>query len=264
MPICRLCLEDRLLRISHFLPAAIYNQLRAPHERNSNPVLMTGEAAIATSRQITDHLLCGDCEQRFSRLGEAWVLGSMHRPNGFRLQDVVAALQPIGSNAEFAYYSTAGIAGIDMDALVYFAMSVFWRASAHRWKDFSGERMGGIDLGPYEEHIRRFLLGGCFPDHTVVLVSIWPTREVIPAAHTPRRGRALGYHAFNFLIPGIEFKLLTGRQIPDLMRKACSQMSPERFLFSSTRVIDDMMGAFTRLAESGQPSRGLLEMVRRR
>ena len=263
MPICKLCQQDRELRDSHFLPAAIYAQLRAAGQQNPNPVLMTNRVAVATSRQITDRVLCGDCEQRFSRLGEAWVLANMYRPDGFRLQDAVAALQPVQSNNDFAYYSTAGVAGINMDALIYFGMSVFWRASAHRWRNVSGVVMDGIELGPYEETIRRFLLGDSFPADTVALVSIWPTRNVMPAAHTPRRGRAPDCHAFNFLIPGVEFKLLTGGRIPDLLRRMCSNTSRERFIFSSTRIVDDTMSAFMRLAETGRPSRGLQEMTKR-
>jgi hypothetical protein len=108
--------------------------------------------------------------------------------------------------------------------LVYFALSMFWRASAHTWRNVSGF-MEGIELGPFEESIRRFLLGNEFPADTVILVSVWPTRDILPAAYTPRRGRAHGYHCFNFLIPGLEFKLLTGRQIPRSC-EPCARMHP--------------------------------------
>ncbi len=111
-------------------------------------------------------------------------------------------------------------------------LSVFWRAAAHTWRNMSGP-MEGIDLGPFEEPIRRFLLGGPFPSNPVVLVSVWPTRDVLPAAYTPRRGRAPGWHVFNFLIPGLEFRLLTGRQIPRELRGMCSFASAEKFIFSA-------------------------------
>jgi hypothetical protein len=262
MPLCKLCREDRQLRESHFLPAAVYAQLRENSQQNPNPVLMTSRISLTTSRQITGRVLCAECEERFSRLGETWVLANMARLEGFPIQEALAATKPIAANENFAYYSTAGILAINMDALAYFALSMFWRASAHTWRNVSG-LMEGIELGPYEEAIRHFLLGDRFPADTVILVSIWPTKDVLPAAYTPRRGRAPGYHCCNFLIPGLEFKLLTGRAIPEVLRAACSYASADRFVFSAMSVIADTMESFTQLLSTSCPSRVLREIERR-
>jgi hypothetical protein len=189
------------LRESHFLPAAVYAQLRAGSEQNPNPVLVSSRISVATSKQITDRVLCGECEQRFSDGGEECVLGNMARQEGFKLQEAISATNPIQANDTFAVYSAAAVPTINMDALVYFALSIFWRGSAHAWRNTSG-RMEGIELGPFEELIRRFLLGGEFPENVVVLVSVWPTRDVFPAAYTPRRGRAPGCHCFNLFGSG--------------------------------------------------------------
>ncbi len=40
---------------------------------------MAGGEAKQVSDQITDYVLCGDCEQRFSKRGEKWVLANMPR-----------------------------------------------------------------------------------------------------------------------------------------------------------------------------------------
>jgi hypothetical protein len=133
MPMCKLCREDRELRESHFLPAAVYAQLRDAAQDNSNPVLVTSRISLTTSRQITDRVLCADCEQRFNTLGEAWVLANMFRPEGFAIQEALLATEPIGANDSFAYYSATDVPAINMNALVYFALSIFWRGSAHTW-----------------------------------------------------------------------------------------------------------------------------------
>src|SRR5713226_5437987 len=169
MPLCKLCKQDRELRESHFLPAAVYAQLRGNTQLDPNPVLITRRVSLTTSKQITDRVLCAECEQRFSKSGEAWVLGNMARPEGFLIQDAVAASKPIDANDKFAYYSSVKIPEINMDALVYFAVSMFWRGSAHTWRNVSGY-MEGIELGPFEEPIRRFLVGDKFPADTVILV----------------------------------------------------------------------------------------------
>ena len=186
----------------------------------------------------------------------------MARPEGFKIQEVLLSIRPIEANDQLAYYRSAGVPGINMDALVYFALSMFWRASAHTWRNVSGI-MEGIELGPYEESIRQFLLGSEFPKDTVILVTVWPTREVLPAAYTPRRGRADGYHVFNFLIPGIEFKLLTGKQLPDVWRAACSYASADKLIFSAMSIISDTTTAFTNLLGTTRESRSLRRMRER-
>lgn len=258
MPLCKLCRQERELRESHFLPAAVYAQLREDTQQDPNPVLITKNISLTTSRQITDRVLCAECEQRFSKFGEAWVLANMSRCDGFSIQDALVAAKPVECNDSFAYYSSAAIPAINMDALVYFALSVFWRASAHMWKNVSGF-MQGIELGPFEESIRKFLHGDdAFPADTVVLVSVWPTKDVLPAAYTPRRGRAPGYHCFNFLIPGLEFKLLTGKQVPEALRIAFK----EKVIFSAMSVVSDTMEAFTKLVSTSRPSKGLREATK--
>jgi hypothetical protein len=122
--------------------------------------------------------------------------------------------------------------------------------------------MEGIDLGPFEEPIRRFLLGGEFPANVVVLVSVWPTKDVLPAAYTPRRGRAPDCHCFNFVIPGLEFKLLTGKLIPADLRSMCSHTSAEKFIFSAMSVVSDTLQAFRQLMLTSRPTKGLQKFVR--
>lgn len=258
MPIgtCKLCLQEKDLRDSHFMPAAIFAQLRMPALKNPNPVLITPDVSLTTSRQIKDYVLCGDCEQRFSSLGESWVLANMARAEGFLLQDSLSKAGPMDANQDFAMFSGATIPGVQMDALVYFAMSVFWRAAAHQWRNVTGV-MDAIDIGLYREQIRLFLLGGNFPANAVILVSVWPNREVPLMAYTPRRGDAPGYEAFNFLIPGIEFRLLLGDRIPLQLRATCSQQSASRCIFSSSTLIGETRETLVQLVNTSKVSKGL-------
>ena len=80
MPLCKLCKQDRELRDSHFLPAAVYAQLRNPADQNPNPVLITKKLSLTTSKQMKDYVLCAECEERLSKFGETWVLANMARP----------------------------------------------------------------------------------------------------------------------------------------------------------------------------------------
>jgi hypothetical protein len=263
MPIvgtCRLCHKNADLQVSHFLPNAVYAQLREDALKNPHPVLMTEDDSIISSKQIAEHLLCFDCEQRFSKLGESWVLGNMARVTSFPLQDMLTKAKPLGISPDqtFACYSVAATPGIDMDALIYFALSIFWRGAAHQWRNIDKGLMEGIKLGPYEEPIRKFLLGGPFPDDIVVQVAVWPTKDVIPAAYTPRKGKAPGYHAFNFMIPGIEFRLLTGKQIPDDVLSSCSHASPQKLIYATMQTVTETIETFGKIMSHSKPSKSLL------
>src|SRR5689334_16891808 len=65
---CKLCLNVRELQQSHFIPAALYPK---------NQILFgtTPTAALISPDEVADYLLCSECEQRFNRLGESYVLG---------------------------------------------------------------------------------------------------------------------------------------------------------------------------------------------
>jgi hypothetical protein len=52
------------------------------NEKNPNPWVLAGKGAVQISRQMKAHLLCADCEQRFSKFGENWVLKRCLRKDG--------------------------------------------------------------------------------------------------------------------------------------------------------------------------------------
>jgi hypothetical protein len=244
---CKLCLRKRELRDSHYLPAAILRQLRSKGEQNPNPIFVTKDSTIQTSRPMKEYLLCHECEDRFSKNGETWVIGHMARRDKFPIFDTLAAVQPAYSFNRLDYFEGRNIEGIAVDKLVYFGLSVFWRGSIHRWRTQSGP-LERIELGPFREPIRRFLLDGSgLPTNLAIIIGIWPDRNPFMGAYTPAKGRVEGYHRFAFYIPGIEFRLAAGRMIPKQMRSACAYRSPQGLIFRSESVRVNTLQAFTRL-----------------
>lgn len=252
---CKLCHVHGDLRESHFMPAAIFLQLRTPSRKNPHPVLISKKVSTTSSRQVKDYVLCNDCEQRFNKFGESWVLANMSRPTGFALQDALKRAGPFAADEGFELFSGVSIAAIDTDALAYFALSVFWRAAIHQWKSIDGN-MEPLNLGTFEEEIRRFLLGGPFPMDVVVTVSVWPTSRVLPVAYTPREGEAQDFRVFNFMIPGIEFRLYIGSLSSEL-RSLCVKTSAQRFIIASASLEQETMQTFFGLMRTSKPSRGL-------
>ncbi len=254
---CRLCKKEGELQDSHFFPASIYKACRDA-ENNKNPIAIADGAAAQTSAQMTEHLLCAGCERRFNENGERWTHLNIARIDGFPLQGVIAKATPILAGDEMAAYAAADIPEIDVEKLVYFALSIFWRAAIHRWKtsDATDKFTKRIWLGPYEEPIRKFLLGeAAFPPNTVVLVSIWPyTKPPAPIAfHTPVSANKGSFHSHSFYIPGLDFKLALGKLMPEKLKRICSYRSPEKMIFASTRAAVQTMETYVKLVADSKP-----------
>ena len=129
---CKLCLSQTELMDSHFLPASIYKLCRDAMT-GQNPIAVSRGVAKHTTEQISDYVFCSDCERRLNENGEAWVHMNMARPGGFLIRDALEKVPPAMATESFAAYSGGTVAGIDMDRLSYFGLSIFWRAAVHRW-----------------------------------------------------------------------------------------------------------------------------------
>jgi hypothetical protein len=128
---CRLCEQYGRLLESHYIPRSIYQLIRLNDTEAAEPIIIAGQSAVQTGRQVTSPLLCEACEDQFSKYGESWVLKHCFRaPGNFKLQDSLRGVSPIEGLDLFA---AASISAIDVTKLIYFATSIFWRASAHTW-----------------------------------------------------------------------------------------------------------------------------------
>ncbi len=144
---CKLCLQTRNLCDSHLIPAAIYKLMRSATVTPADPLVITENTTFTSSKQPSDYLLCIECEERFRRGGEDLVIQQCYRMGeGFALRDLVLAAKLLDDGDVAKIYSTQSNPAINADALAYFAVSVFWRASAHRWH-FLGREWNAVSLG---------------------------------------------------------------------------------------------------------------------
>jgi len=126
---------------------------------------------------------------------------------------------------------------VDVDQLVYFATSVLWRAATYDWSRIYGfgEK---LDLGPYEEELRNFLLGlNEFPQNGSMIVYVADEDTPYAGATSPTGGRTkYNYFQYSFLIPGARFSLLLGQSVPTDSRLMCAVRSAERVVFLTKQV----------------------------
>jgi hypothetical protein len=215
---CGLCGKTEDLQLSHLIPQSIYRLLRT----TGKPVVnLTTDIAISTDKEIRDNFLCGDCEDRFSKNGERWVAANCYRPKNrtFILQNVLRKAQATGGVFDFRLYDGLNTPGVNMSKLVYFAVSVFWRAAAHKWP--GGDEQ--LSFGPYLDPLRRFLLGEIdLPKEAIVIVGVSPLIQSERSASTPTGSLIGDCHRYYFGIPGIGFQLLLGKRIPSVLRSLCA------------------------------------------
>lgn len=227
---CRLCLKEGAeLQDSHFFPAAIYKAMREENNPNPHPVVVTPNGAKQTSYQQKAPLLCRDCEQRFSTMGENWTLAHFLRGDGtFALAGILKSHTPVlgALGDQTKIYLTSSIPEIDRNALVYFAASMFWRGSIHPWKT---DGTYPVNLGRlYGEEFRLFLLGQQpFPLEASLWIVVREGGKLANLAYNPAGGRMrspqgedLGY-SYRFPMPGFVFTLTVGKGRLDLSKQFC-------------------------------------------
>jgi hypothetical protein len=171
---CKLCGEERLLCDSHYLPKGLYKTTGAGATglKNPNPVMNINGVLKQISDQYRGLVLCESCENLFTKQSESWVLANLPKQYGdpCALQDALAPLTPTSGGQRWERYNVSQAQEFDVQKLVYFGMSIFWRSAVHAWKTSTGQKSPTVDLGAYKEPIRKFLLGARLAEN----FSCWP------------------------------------------------------------------------------------------
>lgn len=223
---CKLCLKKKDLQESHYMPSALYPPRNGQFEYTT-PVKIGRSAEH--SRQ---YLLCHDCEQRFNRHGESEVLRaiapkSMKR---FPLHEQMRLAPPRESDSSVSRFAGYEF-GLDMDKFAYFTLSVVWRAMVIRWTKPDGTLTSALELGGFEEPIRRYLLGETpFPPDTAVIVIVCSDDESRKAWYPPAPFVEANCLNFRFLARGVCFRAMMGRHLPEYFRESCCA-SPRKCIF---------------------------------
>lgn len=109
--ICKLCLREKDLCKSHFLPAAVYDLLRT---RDKEPVVLVDGLAMHSSRQAQDYLLCLECEDILSSGGETWFVPLLADVAGrFPLYDILSKVPADVDEPDLKAY--AGVKNPDLE-----------------------------------------------------------------------------------------------------------------------------------------------------
>lgn len=226
---CRLCQKEAKLINSHLIPKAAYKFVRdAPSKGGKGPVKIdTREgAANYNEKQVTSYLLCRSCEDRFSKKGERVVGTLWATHSGFPLLKKLSMHALIVAGSRFAIYDPLKVDKMIREALLYFAISVFWRAHVWDWGKQTDSYKKALGTH-YESTFRKFLLGeGGLPNAKLFLI-VNGSETLNGLISMPYAGKVDGCHIHNFDLLGIKFSLVVGKRLPAKLAAAFAQFSSD-------------------------------------
>jgi hypothetical protein len=222
---CPLCLQQRQLEKSHYLGRALH----LLSQDDGKAVFMTPQRIELSPRQIWAHLLCGDCEDVLAA-NESYAHQWIHRKDRFPLLERMNVAAPIRWTPNGTKFSGIGLA-VRTERLAHFALGIFWRASAKRWRTL-GLQTTSIDLGALPEPMRLYLRGeGPFPTGCALLMTVCTDHGSQGLLFAPNPTKGGIYPAFSMLVRGIKFTLVLGDNLPEELREACCVGSSRKVIF---------------------------------
>jgi hypothetical protein len=246
--VCMLCQKRAKLCKSHYLGRVLHKMSFTGDEP---PVVMTPKLVRISPRQLWAHLLCEACEQRLNELGEKPFLALCNdASNNFRLLNlmrVAVPMQPASSvrvshggvifrdvdgtfSKSVVQYSGRSM-GINTEALAFYALSVLWKGSVHKWKTFEGQE-STVDLGKYQEPIRRYLAGeATFPDGVYVIATTCTDQGSPGMCFAPSKVSGSRFPMYSILVRGIWFHIVTTDEAPAGLSDLCCVRSAENVIF---------------------------------
>jgi hypothetical protein len=237
--VCKLCLQAKELRDSHYIPRRAYSMNMAKSLANPNPVVVSHGKVRQVCDQLRGHTFCGGCEQMLSAKGEKWVLANVPADQGdpFPLQEAIIPETPVCSKEVVDVYAGRTIKAFDMDKLIYFGMSIFWRGAARQWKSSLGGIAPAVDVGNSFEPMRKYLLGGPFPDDCSLLVFIYNWKPAMNAATVVFKEDGPFGEFHWFYLNGLGFSLFVGN-VHKSVRQLCAWHSADGYILVDRRFGD--------------------------
>lgn len=235
---CKLCLKERSLCDSHYMPGALYKHSRAAKLKNPHPIVLTGTKPKRGTGQVRDYILCRECEERFRVRGETWVLSNIPHDYGkpFALREAAIATRSPIIRGDVVLLAGKATPAFDIDKLIYFAASIFWRGGAHQWSEAMGLEIPQVSLAAHSEDLRAYLAGeASYPTDLYITVMLHPYETVQPGFILPHASSVPGWDRYWFYVTGLGFVLDFGDAVPPEVISHATSHSPEQFITVSNQ-----------------------------
>jgi hypothetical protein len=211
-----------------------------------------------------------DCEQRFSKNAEAWVLRNIPRNHGekFPIVDGLSAEEPLLADGGTKVCAGAKVRCVEMGKLVYFAMSIFWRGAVQAWESSLHSEAPDVHLCGHEEPIRQFLLGASPLSEDVRLtVYVCPNGSVLNAIFIPMDAQLPQCSRYLFYVSGLVFVLHFADKLALRFEATCAYHSPDKVIILSAdfeKFIRDILRDQAKNRDSSRVQKVLEEIAKGR
>jgi hypothetical protein len=138
---------------------------------------------------------------------------------GFPLLEPLKKHRPIFLESDMALFNVSAVSEWNCEALLHYGAGIFFKAGVHDWPAEGGETQ--IELGPYLEPLRQFVLGEKdFPTGSMALAlsiagNVRPFLGYVP----PVRVEDPITHKYQYYVSGLMYTLFVGKTIPKEMEK---------------------------------------------
>ena len=246
------------------MPAALYQELLEPTDPIKQMIVLKRDKTHQSGEQFAMPLLCQDCEERFQRGGEDWTLANRYRSDGsFPLRDMLQRATPGEIRRDrfrSKVYEALKVSGLDVQQLIYFAASLFWRAGIADWKvRFADAPKIDLDIKLMTE-LQLYLLGkGVFPSRASVFIILDETAGPFRAMWCPQKQGERPELRYSLYIPGMIFEL--GVDLASQLRADSISEPIEKIMLSA--VVYALVGAVgSDLTENSEVSKSLNKHLR--
>lgn len=205
---CALCGEEHDLQDSHLLPKHFYRYMEKMKKEGTKLQLKNNKGFLLNlTRQITQYLLGVNCEQRFSKRGEAY-FSTLIFPNPGEVPAIYNHLKGLKHSNLYG----SEVPSLDAEQLYYFALSIVWRAAQPGWPSYTSISLPEKDLSD----IKKYLLSDGeseYPSGYCLELSISPVPSKVWTASFPQR-TSEGNIFFNFA--SVEFHVVKNPHVFDV------------------------------------------------
>lgn len=258
---CALCLHEKPLLDSHLLPRAVYRRhlSGAGGEQlvmSKKPTEVDGGCSISTSHQVTKRLLCRHCEDILSRRGEKDTIPLLGSAAGsFPLLELLDQLKPTAESNEHRVYSLA-TSTLPVASLVHFGMGIFWKATQPKW-NWGPYPANTVQLGEFEEELRRFVLGDCPSTPNIVLtIQCIDSSTFAALSNFPQSSRGQLGRQHWFRVLGVKFRLVASNRLENGLRRLAANSASQPIILRSRQPSEELSDWVKLVA--GAPAAGKL------
>jgi hypothetical protein len=163
-------------------------------------------------------------------LGETAVLKWLDNNRGFRLLEWMQRSLAVKEERGVVTFSGRDM-GIDTEPFAHFALGLLWKGAVHQWNTVQGQTTSVKLNHPYEDAIRRYLLGESgLPEGVYIMVAACKDKGSRGMVFAPTLVNGANHQMFSILVRGLWFHIVVDKNAKPATKDVCCVRSEKKVL----------------------------------